>query len=69
MRLVHRLQATGAGCQWMLIQWAELRALFERGVPWLAPEKLKASVCWANILSMPSTAWISPEFTSPAMCS
>jgi hypothetical protein len=42
MRLVHRLQATGAGCQWMLNQWAELRALLERGVPWLAPDKVKA---------------------------
>jgi hypothetical protein len=42
MRLVHRLQATGAGCQWMLDQWADLRALLERGVPWLAPDKLKA---------------------------
>jgi hypothetical protein len=42
MRLVHRLQTTGAGCQWMLDQWAGLRALLERGVPWLAPDKLKA---------------------------
>ena len=42
MRLVHRLQATGAGCQWLLDQWADLRALLERGVPWLAPDKLKA---------------------------
>jgi hypothetical protein len=42
MRLVHRLQATGAGCQWMLDQWADLRALLERGVHWLAPDKLKA---------------------------
>jgi hypothetical protein len=42
MRLVHCLQTTGAGCQWMLDQWADLRALLERGVPWLAPDKLKA---------------------------
>ncbi len=42
MRLVHRLQSTGAGCQWMLDQWADLRALLERDVPWLAPDKLKA---------------------------
>jgi hypothetical protein len=42
MRLVIRLQGTGAGCQWMLDQWADLRALLERGVPWLAPDKLKA---------------------------
>jgi hypothetical protein len=26
----------------MLDQWADLRALLERGVPWLAPDKLKA---------------------------
>ena len=42
MRLVHRLESTGAGCQWMLDQWADLRALLERDVPWLAPDKLKA---------------------------
>jgi hypothetical protein len=42
MRLVNRLQGTGAGCQWLLDQWAVLRALLERGVPWLAPDKLKA---------------------------
>ena len=42
MRLVHRLQASSAGCQWLLSQWADLRALLERGVPWLAPDKLKA---------------------------
>jgi hypothetical protein len=42
MRLVHRLQTTGAGCQWMMDQWADLRALLERGVAWLAPDKLKA---------------------------
>ena len=42
MRLVHRLQATGAGCEWLLSQWADLRALLEQGVPWLASDKLKA---------------------------
>jgi hypothetical protein len=41
-RLVHCLQTTVTGCQWMLDQWADLRALLERGVPWLAPDKLKA---------------------------
>jgi hypothetical protein len=41
-RLVHRLQETGSGCQWLLDQWADLRALLERGVAWLAPDKLKA---------------------------
>jgi hypothetical protein len=42
MRLVHCLQATGAGCRWMLEKWASLRALLERGIAWLAPDKLKA---------------------------
>jgi hypothetical protein len=42
MRLVHCLQATGAGCRWMLEKWASLRVLLERGVAWLAPDKLKA---------------------------
>ena len=42
MRLVHRLQTTRAGCAWLLDQWADLRALLERGVPWLASDKLKA---------------------------
>ena len=42
MRLVIRLQGTRAGCQWLLDQWAGLRALLERGVPWLAPDKFKA---------------------------
>jgi hypothetical protein len=41
-RLVHRLQETGSGCQWLLERWADLRALLERGVAWLAPDKLKA---------------------------
>jgi hypothetical protein len=42
IRLVNRLEGTGAGCRWLLDQWAGLRALLERGVPWLAPDKLKA---------------------------
>jgi hypothetical protein len=41
-RLVHRLQETGTGCQWLLHEWSVLRALLERGAPWLAPDKLKA---------------------------
>ena len=41
-RLVHSLQATGAGCEWLLGQWAKLRDMLEKGVPWLAPDKLKA---------------------------
>jgi hypothetical protein len=42
MRLVNDLEATGAGCEWLLEQWAALRGLLERDIPWLAPDKLKA---------------------------
>jgi hypothetical protein len=42
MRLIIRLQGKRAGCEWLLDQWAGLRALLARGVPWLAPDKLKA---------------------------
>jgi hypothetical protein len=42
MRLVHRLQSTLAGCEWLLDPWARLRDLLEQGLPWLAPDKLKA---------------------------
>lgn len=42
MRLIPRLQGTSAGCQCLLDQWANRRILLERGVPWLAPNKLKA---------------------------
>jgi hypothetical protein len=40
--LVHRLKELGAGCQWLLEQWAGLRTLLERGLPWLAPDQLRA---------------------------
>jgi hypothetical protein len=42
MRLVHRLQTTSAGCEWLLEQWAELNDLLKSNVPWLASDKLKA---------------------------
>ena len=42
IRLVHRLQGTLAGCEWLLNQWARLRDLLDQGVPWLASDKLKA---------------------------
>jgi hypothetical protein len=41
-RLVNRLQRTGAGCKWLLDQWAALRNLLEQGVPWLPSDTLKA---------------------------
>jgi hypothetical protein len=42
IRLVHRLQSTLAGCEWLLNEWARLRDLLEQGAPWLASDKLKA---------------------------
>ena len=40
--LVHGLKSTGAGCEWLLERWAQLRELLDQGMPWLAPDKLKA---------------------------
>ena len=42
MHLVHCLKTTGAGCEWLLDRWAQLRELLDQGMPWLAPDKLKA---------------------------
>jgi hypothetical protein len=42
MLLVHKLQSTLSGCEWLLDQWAALRDLLERGIPWLASDQLKA---------------------------
>ena len=39
--LVHRLQTTLTGCEWLLDQWARLRELLEQGTPWLPADKLK----------------------------
>jgi hypothetical protein len=41
-RLVHRLESTAAGCQWMLNRWTELRDLLDQGYLWQSPDKLKA---------------------------
>jgi len=41
-RLVKQLECTGAGCQWLLDRWTELRARIEAGQCWQSPEKLKA---------------------------
>jgi hypothetical protein len=40
--LVYELEATPAGCQWLLDQWAELRTLLDQGQAWKWPERLKA---------------------------
>ena len=37
-----RLQATLLGCEWMLGEWAELKAILDRGQQWLPCDKLKA---------------------------
>ena len=40
-RLVHALQMTLTGCEWLLEQWARLRGLLEDKLPWLPTDKLK----------------------------
>jgi hypothetical protein len=40
--LVLELTSTLRGCEWMLQQWADLKAILERGQPWLSSDKLKA---------------------------
>jgi hypothetical protein len=41
-RIVHRLQSTLTGCEWLLGQWAKLRLLLEQGAAWVPGDKLKA---------------------------
>jgi hypothetical protein len=40
--LVLRLQATLTGCEWMLSEWAKLKATLDKGQAWLSADKLKA---------------------------
>src|SRR5205823_4580930 len=40
--LILRLEATAAGCQWLLVQWAELRSILDRDLAWQSSDKLKA---------------------------
>ncbi len=42
MHFVLRLQTTVTGCQWMLDQWANLRTVLERDVPWVAADTRRA---------------------------
>ena len=42
MHFVLCLQTTVAGCQWMLDQWANLRTVLERDVPWVAADQRRA---------------------------
>ena len=37
-----RLQSTLLGCEWMLGEWAKLKAILDQGQPWLSSDKLKA---------------------------
>ncbi len=41
-RLIVRLEATGAGCEWLLGQWARLHSLLEEGLTWQTADKHKA---------------------------
>jgi hypothetical protein len=40
--LVLSLQLTLLGCEWMLGEWAKLKAIIDQGQPWLSSDKLKA---------------------------
>ena len=40
--LVLSLQATLLGCEWMLGEWAKLKAIIDAGQSWLSSDKLKA---------------------------
>jgi hypothetical protein len=42
MHFVLHLQTTVAGCQWMLDQWANLRTVLERDVPWVGADTGRA---------------------------
>jgi hypothetical protein len=39
---VAKLEATAAGCQWMIDQWAELRQVIEAGGSWQTTERVQA---------------------------
>jgi hypothetical protein len=40
--LILSLQSTLIGCEWLLAEWARLRAVLNQGQPWLSSDKLKA---------------------------
>jgi hypothetical protein len=42
MHFVLHLQSSVTGCQWMLDQWANLRTVLERDVPWVAADQRRA---------------------------
>jgi hypothetical protein len=41
-RLLPQLEASAAGCRWLLDRWAELRALLDKGLSWQSSDKFKA---------------------------
>ena len=41
-RIVNRLEALPAGCQWLLDRWAELAKLLDDGLKWQPPDRLRA---------------------------
>jgi hypothetical protein len=41
-RVVGRLEATGAGCQWLIDRFRELEAILESDQVWYAPERFRA---------------------------
>ena len=40
--LVLELQSTLLGCEWLLGEWAKLKATLDEGKPWISSDKLKA---------------------------
>ena len=40
--LILCLQSTLQGCEWLLAEWAKLKAILDRGQPWISSDKLKA---------------------------
>ncbi len=59
--LVRRLEASAAGCQWLLTQWNELAALLTDGMTWLAPERFRVY----RLLGIdPADALFTTELTS-----
>ncbi len=46
-KIVGRLEGTYTGCGWLLERWSDLRRILEADLKWQAPDRLRASACWA----------------------
>ncbi len=46
--IIGRLESTGAGCQWLLDRWTELRAPSSRSAPGRRPRRSRRSAYWAS---------------------